>query len=70
MEFDFCFIDTAHVLPGEILDYLVALPFMHENSIVAMHDTALYFCCENDRIVATRVLFSSCVGKQIPPRFP
>lgn len=67
MEFDFCFLDTRHVLPGELLDYLAMLPFMKEDGIVAMHDTALYFSGRNDRGFATRVLIDACVGKKIVP---
>ncbi|WP_165079356.1 MULTISPECIES: class I SAM-dependent methyltransferase [unclassified Desulfovibrio] len=65
IEFDFCFLDTVHRLPGELLDYLVVLPFMHENGIIAMHDTALYYWKEG--ALATRVLFDACVGKKITP---
>lgn len=64
-EFDFCFLDTAHMLPGEILDYLVVLPFMRPGGIIAMHDTSLFY--RDDRAVATRVLISACVGKKILP---
>lgn len=65
VEFDFCFLDTVHVLPGELLDYLVVLPFMSEASIIAMHDTSLYYQVED--ALATRVLFDVCVGKKIIP---
>lgn len=66
-EFDFCFLDTVHSLPGELLDYLVILPFMREGGIMAMHDTVLYFLNNNTRAVATRVLFDACVGRKIIP---
>ncbi|MDE6735214.1 MAG: class I SAM-dependent methyltransferase [Desulfovibrio sp.] len=64
-EFDFCFLDTVHMLPGEMLDYLVVLPFMREGGIIAMHDTALYYW--TDAALATRVLYDACVGKKITP---
>lgn len=67
MEFDFCFLDTVHELPGELLDYLVALPFMRENGIIAMHDTALFFYDGHPHALATRTLFSACVGEKIIP---
>ncbi|MBD5647882.1 MAG: class I SAM-dependent methyltransferase [Desulfovibrio sp.] len=67
VEFDFCFLDTVHKLPGECLDYLVVLPFMREGGIIAMHDTSLYYQVEN--AFATRVLFDAAVGhKIIPPQ--
>lgn len=68
LEFDFCFLDTAHAIPGEILDYLVALPFMREGGIVALHDTALYFFNNHYKALATRILLASAVGKKITPR--
>lgn len=65
LEFDFCFLDTVHALPGELLDYLVVLPFMPEGSIIAMHDTSLYYQVKD--ALATRVLYDACVGKKIIP---
>lgn len=67
MEFDFCFLDTVHALPGEILDYLVALPFMREDGVIAMHDTSLYFYGKAPDALATRVLITACVGEKIWP---
>ena len=37
---DMAFIDTAHYEPGEILDFIIALPFLKENAIVIIHDIA------------------------------
>ena len=31
-------IDSAHFEPGEILDFLIVLPFLKENAIVGIHD--------------------------------
>ena len=39
-EIDMVFIDSAHLEPGEILDFLIILPFLKENAIVAFHDIA------------------------------
>jgi len=36
---DFAFIDTKHVTPGEMLDWLMVLPFLKNESIVVFHDT-------------------------------
>ena len=68
LEFDFCFLDTAHAIPGEILDFLVVLPFMREGGVVALHDTALYFFNNHYKAFATRVLLASAVGRKIAPR--
>lgn len=62
LEFDFCFLDTVHALPGELLDYLVVLPFMSEGSIIAMHDTSLYY--QVKEALATRVLYDACVERK------
>ena len=66
LEFDFCFLDTAHRLPGEILDYLVVLPFMRVGGIIAMHDTSLFFTDEG--ALSTRVLISCILYTYPSPR--
>ena len=35
---DMVIIDSAHFEPGEILDFLIVLPFLKENAIVGFHD--------------------------------
>lgn len=35
---DMVFIDSAHFEPGEILDFLVILPFVKEQAIIGFHD--------------------------------
>lgn len=37
-DIDFAMIDTAHFEPGEILDFLLVLPFLKEEAIVIFHD--------------------------------
>ena len=37
---DMVFIDTAHFEPGEILDFIIVLPFLKEEAIVIFHDIA------------------------------
>ncbi len=37
-EIDFVVLDTTHVLPGEILDFLLALPYTAENCVFVIHD--------------------------------
>ena len=37
---DLAFIDSAHFEPGEIMDFLMILPFLKENAIVIFHDIA------------------------------
>lgn len=55
---DFLILDTAHKLPGEVLDFLAVLPLLKENAIVVLHDIALHhFGARN--CLATNVLFNS-----------
>lgn len=35
---DMVFIDSAHFEPGEIMDFLIVLPFLKENALVGFHD--------------------------------
>ena len=39
-DIDFAIIDTVHALPGEILDFLVILPFLKLNAVVCLHDVS------------------------------
>lgn len=38
---DFCILDTKHVLPGELLDFLMVLPYLKEGATCILHDTNL-----------------------------
>lgn len=42
-DIDFVLIDTIHFRPGEILDFLMVLPFLKENAVVVFHDTADHY---------------------------
>ena len=37
-EIDMAFLDTSHYEPGEILDFLIILPFLKKGAIVVIHD--------------------------------
>ena len=39
-DIDMVFIDSAHFEPGEILDFIIILPFLKEAAIVGFHDIA------------------------------
>ena len=43
MKFDFLFLDTAHVAPGEIINFIEALPFLNDNAVVIVHDLLWHF---------------------------
>ena len=39
---DFVILDTAHVLPGEPLDFLAVLPYLTDEAVVVLHDVSLH----------------------------
>lgn len=46
-KFDFLLLDSAHVAPGEIINFIEALPFLEENAIVVVHDLLWHFYKRN-----------------------
>jgi len=56
---DFLILDTVHLIPGEILDFLAVFPYLSEHAIVVLHDTALHHHLNNSRCIATCTLFST-----------
>ena len=38
MKFDFLFLDTVHLAPGELINIIEALPFLNDKAIVVLHD--------------------------------
>ena len=48
-DIDMLFIDSAHVEPGEILDFIIALPFLKENAIVGIHDIGIKILDNNQK---------------------
>ena len=39
---DFVLLDTVHFLPGELLDYLMVLPYLNDNATIVLHDTNIH----------------------------
>ncbi len=64
-EIDFLILDTVHTLPGELLDFLAALPYLKDGAIVVLHDTFLNQRPRSSNAFATRVLLSAAVGEKI-----
>ena len=74
LKFDFLFLDTAHVAPGEFFNLIEALPFLKENAIIVLHDIVLhlYTALRKDitiyenRILPTQIyLMSNLIGEKI-----
>ena len=66
---DFAYIDTAHVMPGEVLNIIEILPFLKKNAIIVFDDIShqvnfhlakipFFYSCNN-------LLFSILKGKKI-----
>ena len=66
---DMLFIDSAHVEPGEILDFIIALPFLKENAIVGIHDIGnqITYGPHIRREWAPYIIFNMIRGKQYLP---
>lgn len=62
-EIDFAILDTTHAMPGEILDFLCLLPYLKENAVVVLHDTALNLT-RSEKSFATKILFDIIRGEK------
>lgn len=54
---DFLILDTMHKLPGELLDYLAAFPYLSSKAIVVLHNTRFHYISGDARGIATSVIF-------------
>lgn len=62
---DFCFIDTAHRSPGELLDFILIFPFLKENALVVIHDTNLHTWDNSPLCTVNNMLISALSGKKL-----
>lgn len=66
VDIDFLILDTTHSMPGESLDFLVALPYLKENAVVCMHDVSLnHSNVQAIHAHATTVLFSAVTADKM-----
>ena len=63
-EIDFIILDTLHVLPGEILDFLAILPLMSKNATVVLHDTSAHHITSSMQQICTQVLMDTVVAEK------
>lgn len=63
---DFLIIDTMHILPGEVLDFISLLPCLGQNAVVVLHDIAMnqYVPLVHSDCYATGELFSTVVAEK------
>ena len=69
-DIDFCFIDTAHVLPGEILDFLMVFPYLRPGCTLVFHDTQLHTNYGFDGVATNCLLLSAIDGERLVPAAP
>ena len=70
---DLVFIDTVHLTPGEMLDWLMVLPFLKDEAILVLHDTFfLYYgnqVTKSKRHTSNNQLFVYIRGEVILPNY-
>ncbi len=68
---DMVFIDSAHFEPGEILDFLIVLPFLREGAIVGFHDIGNQITKSGNKNTrnewAPYIIFNIIKGKKFLP---
>jgi predicted O-methyltransferase YrrM len=64
---DFCFIDTMHLIPGEIIDFLAIFPFLKKNAVVVFHDTNLQTWGYWPNANVNNLLISALSGEKLIP---
>lgn len=66
-EIDFCFIDTMHLVPGEILDFIAILPCLAKDAVVVLHDTNLHTWEQFPYANVNNLLLSALTGEKLVP---
>ena len=56
-DIDLAFIDTMHITPGEMRDWLMVLPFLKNEAIVVFHDTFVLY--NSGRYINTKTITSN-----------
>lgn len=63
-DIDFLVLDTAHSLPGELLDFLVCLPYLKNGCVVVLHDMIENLLRGNRGEIATKLLFDTVIAEK------
>lgn len=64
-DIDMLILDTVHYLPGELLDFLVCLPYLTSDALVILDDLTFAHFGENTNAVATKVLYDLVVADKV-----
>lgn len=62
---DFVVLDTTHVLPGEILDFITIYPYLTKNACIVLHDIANNHYGSHMSAYCTQLLLDSVVADRI-----
>lgn len=62
---DFVVLDTMHILPGELLDFLAALPYLAPDACVVLHDIAASHLWGDSSTYATQLLLDVVTAEKI-----
>jgi len=66
-DIDFAFIDTMHLLPGEVIDILLVLPYLKPDAVLVFHDTNLHTVEHSPQFTANNMLVSAISGEKLVP---
>ena len=74
-DIDFCILDTAHFMPGEILNFICILPYLKVGATVVVHDQLHHFDIDapfvkiigSPWVISCRVLFDVVVADKLVP---
>lgn len=64
---DMLILDTIHYLPGELLDFLVSLPYLSQHAVIILDDLIFAHGGENTNAIATKTLFDLLVVDRVFP---
>jgi predicted O-methyltransferase YrrM len=62
---DFCLLDTVHYNPGEILDYLMILPYLNDDALLVFHDVKHHLNRDSQKAITNCMLVSAISGKKL-----
>jgi hypothetical protein len=62
---DILILDTVHSMPGEMLDFLAAYPYLSKNAVVVLHDIILNQLSHNEFGYATKVVYDVVVADKL-----
>lgn len=62
---DVIILDTMHIMPGEMLDFLAAFPYLSEKAAVILHDLTLNQISANEFGYATRAVYAVAAAEKI-----